>query len=556
MNASATAASLGRPASPATGSAPRADLHGLPHMLRFVVARNWLRLLVWAVVLVGMIPLVYESQRAAFPTQASREAYARIADTPSVAALTGTPYAANTLGGILVLKIWMTLALSLALATIFLVTRNGRADEEGGRAELLRANSLGLHAYTVANYLVVGAFDLVVGAAIALTAAALTLPVGGSLVLGGSLAAVGLFFLGVSALFGQLASTGRGANGWSTAVLGAVFVLRAVGDLNGTGTAPSWVSWLSPIGWGQAMRPYGENRWWPALLLVGGAALLCAIALRLEGRRDLGAGVLADRAGAPRAGGFLTSPFGLAVREQRGLLVGWFAGSITLAILYGSVATAIANLLGSNPVFAAYIGGHTSTFVNAILGWLVLLNGIIASAFGVQTALQARSEEAAGYAEPQLAGSISRLRWSGSRLLVAALGSALLLAVSGFVMGAAYGASTSDFSPAWTLTGASLAYWPAVLVSAGVPVLLFGLVPRLAGVLSWSYLSAMAILSFAGTLFGLPSWLVDHTPLTATPRLPGVAFDGVPLAILAGVAVVLWTVGLVAFRRRDLAVDA
>lgn len=72
----------------------------------------------------------------------------------------------------------------------------------------------------------------------------------------------------------------------------------------------------------------------------------------------------------------------------------------------------------------------------------------------------------------------------------------------------------------------------------------------------WSYLSAMAILSFVGTLLGLPSWLVDHTPLTATPGLPGVAFDGVPLAVLAAGVVKLWVVGLVGFSRRDLALDA
>lgn len=525
-------------------------------MLRFVLARNWLRLLVWTIVLVGMIPLVYESQRSAFPTQASREAYAHIANTPSVAALTGTPFAANTLGGILVLKIWMTIALSLALATIFLVTRNGRADEEGGRAEILRSNAVGLHAYTVANYVVVGAFDLIVGAAIAATAAMLTLPVTGSLVLGASFSAVGLFFLGIAALFGQLASTGRAANGWGASVVGILFVVRAIGDLNGTGTSPSWVSWLSPIGWGQGMRPYGENRWWPAAALVGGAILLCALSLRLEARRDLGAGVLADRAGPARAGGFITTPFGLAVRQQRGSLIGWFAGAIAMAVLYGSVATAIANLLGSNALFTAYIGSHASSFVDGILGWLVMLNAIVASGFVVESALRVRGEEAAGFAELQLAARVSRLRWSAARLAVTVLGSVLLLAVSGFVMGAAYGLSRSNLSAAWTLAGASLAYWPGVMVTAGVPVLLLGAAPRMASTLSWAYLGAMALVSFAGPLLELPPELVDHTPLTATPRMPAESFAAAPLVVLTGIALVVWTVGLVMFSRRDLAGNA
>lgn len=82
--------------------------------------------------------------------------YASIANTPSVAALTGTAYAADSLGGILVCKIWMTLTITFSFATVFLVTHKGRAEEDDGRTELLRVNVLGRHAYTLASYLVVG----------------------------------------------------------------------------------------------------------------------------------------------------------------------------------------------------------------------------------------------------------------------------------------------------------------------------------------------------------------------------------------------------------------
>lgn len=142
---------LGRAArgtSVSTGS-----LAGVGTAVKFILRRNWLRLLIWAAVLAVMIPIVYGSQQEAFPTQASRDAYAQVANTPAVAAMTGLPYAAGSLGGILVIKIWMTLAVALGFASIFLVTRNGRADEETGRTELLRSAALGRHAYSVANYL-------------------------------------------------------------------------------------------------------------------------------------------------------------------------------------------------------------------------------------------------------------------------------------------------------------------------------------------------------------------------------------------------------------------
>lgn len=525
-------------------------------MALFILRRNWLRLLVWAVVLVGMIPLVYESQRAAFPTQADRVAYASIANTPSVAALTGTPYAADTLGGILVLKIWMTLAVTLAFATIFLVTRNGRADEEEGRTELLRSDVLGRHAYTVANYLVVGAFNVLVGVGIAAAAIAMPLPLEGSLALGASLAGLGLFFLGVSAVAGQLASTSRGANGLASILVGAAFVVRAVGDLDGTGTTPGWISRLSPIGWAQQMRPFGENEWWPLAPLVVGAVLLCGVALGIEARRDLGSGVLPDRPGPAAARPFMTTPFGLALRLQGGSIAGWFAAVVVMALLYGSVASAMANLLGSNPVFTAVFGGNGSSITNGVLGLLVMLNAIVASAFVVESALQVRAEEASGRAEPQLAGSISRLRWAGGRLLLPVICSALMLVVGGVVMGAAYGASQHDPSQLWVLLGASIIYWPGVLVTAGVAVFLMGVFPRQAASLSWFYLGAVVIISVFGGLFSLPSAVTGNTPLTATPRLPADSFNLLPLVVLTVIAVVLWAAGLMRFSRRDIAQGA
>jgi len=127
---------------------------GFSTMIWFILRRNWLRLSIWALVLASMIPIVFDSQQQAFPTQASRDAYAQVANTPAVAAMTGLPYAAGSLGGILVIKIWMTLAVALAFAVTFLITRNGRAEEETGRTELLRSRAIGPHAYSAANYFV------------------------------------------------------------------------------------------------------------------------------------------------------------------------------------------------------------------------------------------------------------------------------------------------------------------------------------------------------------------------------------------------------------------
>ncbi|MDN5762128.1 MAG: hypothetical protein L0H41_07420 [Microlunatus sp.] len=527
-------------------------LRGWRAMVGFVLRRNWLRLSVWTLALVAMIPLVFESQRAAFPTPADRQAYAAVANTPTVAALTGVPYAADTLGGILVIKIWMTIAVALAFAASFLITRNGRAEEEEGRTELLRSSVLGLHAYTVAGYLVIGTFVVAVGALIALVATAVGLPAAGSVPLGGSFAGVGLFFVGVSAVVGQLASTSRSANAMAAVAIAVAFILRAVGDLNGSGDQAGWISWLSPIGWAQHMRPFGENLWWPLALLIGGGVALCWLALALEGRRDVGAGLVPDRPGPSYAGRFVSSPFGLALRLERASLAGWFAAALAMAVLYGSVAIAMADLIGSNSPLAAMLGIEAAAVMDTMLALLVMLVALVAAAFAVQSAIQLRTEEATGRAELQLSGGISRSGWAAQRLALPALGSGLILAVGGFVMGAAYGVARGDASPAYELAGAALAYWPGILVTIGVVIVAIGFVPRLAIALSWAWFALMAILSVFGELFSLPRWLIDHTPITATPRLPAADLALWPLILLSVIAVLLWAVGLRRFAIRDL----
>jgi ABC-2 type transport system permease protein len=39
--------------------------------------------------------------------------------------------------------------------------------------------------------------------------------------------------------------------------------VRAIGD-----AGPHWLSWLSPLGWMQQLRPFADERWWVLLLAV------------------------------------------------------------------------------------------------------------------------------------------------------------------------------------------------------------------------------------------------------------------------------------------------
>ncbi len=124
--------------------------------------------------------------------------------------------------------------------------------------------------------LIVAGMDVAVGVLVAGSLVAEGLPTAGSLAFGLSFTLLGFVFAGVALVAAQVSENTRVVYGAAGAVLGASFVLRAVGDI-GDGT----LSWLSPIGWAQKARPFAGERWWPFLFLVVAAVVLVAVAAAL-----------------------------------------------------------------------------------------------------------------------------------------------------------------------------------------------------------------------------------------------------------------------------------
>jgi len=58
----------------------------------------------------------------------------------------------------------------------------------------------------------------------------------------------------LAAVAAQLAAGARAARGMAIGVLGAAYLLRAVGDAGGA-SGPGWLTWLSPLGWTELARP-------------------------------------------------------------------------------------------------------------------------------------------------------------------------------------------------------------------------------------------------------------------------------------------------------------
>lgn len=544
-----TTTALDRPHHPAHEAPQRGSAFTGTHgMLRLYLRRDRIILPLWVLLLSIPLATVYVSSiEKIYPDQAERAAFAAsIMASPAQRALYGQIYN-DSLGATGIWKAGM-LHLLIAVAVILTVIRHTRADEETGRAELLDSTAVGRYASLTAALLLSFGASLATGVLGAAGLLGTSVPSDGSLAFGAALACSGLVFTAVAAVAAQLSASARVARGSAFATLATAFTLRAVGDA-GSGA----LSWLSPLGWSLQVRPYAGDRWWVLVLHLATTVLLTALAYRLLAGRDVGAGLIAERPGPAAATPLLRNAFGLAWRLDRGALLVWAVGLCLYGLLIGSVVHGIGGELGGDTARDIVVRmGGTSALEQAFVAVAFCMLGMIAAAFAISLTLRLHQEEAGQRAETLLSGTVSRSRWLTGHLAIALIGSAVAILIAGVAAGLTYGIAAHDVDGKLCMAlGTAAVQLPAVWLPAAVTVALFGIAPRLSPV-SWGVLVGFIALYLIGSLSGFPQWVLDAEPFAHIPRVTGGAFTPVPLLWLLVIDAALITLGVAAFRRRDI----
>jgi ABC-2 type transport system permease protein len=521
---------------------------GAALLVRTFLRRDRWMMLWWSV----GIAVLYWSQAVSlegmYATQAEFDrAAAVMGSNAAFVAMAGPARALNTIGGQVTWQATAFGAVAAGLMSMFIVVRHTRAEEETGRDELLRASAVGRRATTAASLVVALLANLLAGALVAASLIAFPLATADSIALGVGVAAAGAVFAGTALLAAQLTSSARAAYGLTGVVLGAAYVLRAIGDVG----APA-LSWLSPIGWYQAMHPFSGLRWWPVLLLALAAAVTTTVALVVFARRDHGSGVLADRPGPARAAPRLSTAFGLGWRLQRGALLGWSLGLFLTAVAYGSLGNDVADLIGEGTAQEMFVPGGVR-LVDGFYAVSIVLLALMGSAYALTSALRSRSDEEGGRVEVLLATGLSRSRWLRAQVALTFLLSSVVVLVAGVGLGLGYVLTVGDGGTAAGYVVAALPQVAPVLVLAGVATLLFGLGPRWA-ILAWLGLLLAVVVLLFGEIFRMPEWLQDLSPFHHLALVPAEDFRWTPFLTLCVIAVALPAAGLALFARRDVEV--
>jgi ABC-2 type transport system permease protein len=199
----------------------------------------------------------------------------------------------------------------------------------------------------------------------------------------------------------------------------------------------------------------------------------------------------------------------------------------------------------------AIFGGDVATLSDGYLASMGLYNAALVAIFVVLGVHSIRSEENGGRTEPVLATATSRWAWLGSHMVVLAVGSTLLLAVSGLAMGLGAAVGMQESALVWDVAASHLAFIPALLVFLAIAGLLYGFVPRAVG-LAWVPVAYAFLMGFFGPLWDLPQWVLNLSVFEHIPAIPAEDFLLAPVVILAAIAVAVGVAGLAAFRNRDL----
>ncbi|MFB7558157.1 ABC transporter permease [Streptomyces brevispora] len=532
-------AGTGRRAGTGTG-----QLTGTWALLRLALRRDRIIMPLWVLVLGGSFSSVGKSISSLYGTAAQRaDLAASMNGNSSLRAMYG-PVFNDSVGG---LVSWRMIAFGAALAAVMslvVVVRHTREEEETGRQEMLSSAMVGRRAPLTAALLAA----VIANAALALVIIAGMAGSGaggaGAVAIALAVAGVGVLFACTAAIAAQFTESARLAKGLSAAVVGAAFVLKAAGD-SATDDGSSVFTWLSPIGWAENVRPYASERWWVLLVIVGAVVVQCAVAYALTARRDVGMSFLATRPGPAR--GRISTAFGLAVRLQRGALLGWTVSFAAVGVVFGGLTGGAADLVGDNEktkeIFER-MGGQAG-LTDAFLASMVSVLGTVAALYIVSSVLRLHGEETAGRAEPVLAGGVGRIGWAAGHLLIAFGGAALIMVAGGLGLAAGYGHEL----PA--VLGASLIQLPAIWLLGGVTVLLYGALPKAAAA-AWGLVGLCLALGWIGPALNLPQPVMNLSPFTHLPKLPGAGMEWGPVALLTVLAVALVAGGLSSLRRRDV----
>lgn len=521
-------------------------------LTRSILRRDGIRIAIWifsitlfTVLIGGILPDLYT-------TGVDRQIMVQTMENPAITVMLGPGYGLDNYTDAAMMAHFMLAftAIAVGIMSILLVTRHTREDEEEGRTEMVRSLPVGRLSPLTATTLMVLITNVILFFAAGFGLYALgieSMDLGGSLLYGASLGAVGIFFATLTGLFAQLTSNTRSTIGYSFSFVILAYIVRGIGDVSS-----EVLSLISPLGLILRTEVYVNNYWWPVLVILAASAIIFGISLYLNSIRDLGAGFIATRMGRKNASRFLTSPLGLALRLQRTSILAWIIGIFILGVSYGSILGDLEGFLSSSEMIQQMIPeGEGLNMTERFVTMLMTILSILGTVPVLMYILKLKPEEKNNRTEQLYARAVSRNAMLGSYTMIALIAAPIIQLMSVLGLWSAALFVMEDVISLSTLLKAGFVHLPAIWIMVGGATLFIGWMPRLTG-FTWLYLGYSFFIVYLGDILQLPSWMADVSPFGHIPQIPMEEINPLTMIVLILIAIVLIIVGFVGYNRRDI----
>jgi ABC-2 type transport system permease protein len=346
----------------------------------------------WGVVFGLYVATQALAYATSYKTPAARQILVdEFAHNTGISALVGPANQIGTVPGYTAWKCLAVLAIIGAVWGILTSTKMTRGEEDAGRWELLLVGQVTRRgaAQQALLGLCAGGFALFVSTALITAAVGRSSKVGigtgGAIYFALSVASGAIMFLAVGSLCSQLSTSRRQAASFASAILGVSYALRMIAD---SGSNLAWLRWVTPLGWIEELQPLTSPRPIAFVPIVGLVIVMAVATVNLAGRRDLGAGILADRSTISSIRQLPSNPLGLALYLSRSALIAWAVSIAAYGLLLGSIAKSGGKIITSSPslrsVFARLgVSGAEAYLSVALLIMSVALTFVAVSQFAV-----------------------------------------------------------------------------------------------------------------------------------------------------------------------------
>ncbi|GHP14898.1 ABC transporter permease [Lentilactobacillus fungorum] len=524
-------------------------------LLKANLKRDWLKILVWLLVLAGIFIAVAAKFEGIYGSRAQIQTIAQTLKSAAMTALFG-PITHTSLNTAIIFAVEMAVfwAIFMVIFNYAIAVGASRGQEESGLTEMI----LGGHPVgrlapisAVALELVIanGLFAIIAGIGMQLA----NMPgsdTTGNWLFAISLAAVGWMFGMISLVFSQLVADSHNVLIYGYSFFGLTYLVRMMTDV----ANPDY-TWWSPFGWIEKTNIYVTNNWLPVWLFLGLGIVAFAVAVGLNVHRDIDAGIIQVR-GGKRSSRFLRGPATLLFWNQKSISLFWIIGMAVLGASYGSVFNSIGKLVNDSPIIRQVLGqsGVRTLERNQILSFVGILGiifTVLAAIGGAMVISHLYTEEQRGYL--QLVNTTPHSRYYLLLTYVAygvALAMIILFAALMTTMMVGNATLTQPLSIKY-YNRTFVAMLPVLMLFISALVCLVGVWPKFRSIV-WLLLGSAFIISYFGRLINLPKWAMKLSPFYWFDKVPIHELNLTPVMWLLLVSAVLLVIGFVGYGRRDL----